>query len=125
MKISKCILANTKNLTLEIGKILWAAGPVTFISLHAGHWAAFGEFAKQTQFIYFGYYTLVTGIVSLLATATIEKCRSKPKKLVRHLTEPKPCEWSLIKAQVDSMSRLEQESVSKLIDIVINYHGKR
>ena len=65
---------------LDLGKILWSSGPVTFIALNLGHYCSFGSFAQMKQFIYFGTYTLFAGVLTLLASQSANALQKINKK---------------------------------------------
>jgi hypothetical protein len=48
-----------------IAKLAWTAGPVTFLALQGGYLIGYGELAPRTLWLYFGAYTIITGVVAL------------------------------------------------------------
>ncbi len=54
-------------LGITLLELAWTAGPVTFIALQSGHILGFGNAAPMQNVIYFMSYTLVAGIIGMLA----------------------------------------------------------
>lgn len=52
---------------LTVLQLLWTAGPVTYVALQGGHFLGFGRAAPAETFIYFAVYTMLFGVIGLLA----------------------------------------------------------
>jgi hypothetical protein len=48
--------------------LAWTAGPVTFIALQGGHYLGFAKAAPTQNFIYFAGYTVIAGLLAVLAS---------------------------------------------------------
>jgi len=53
--------------SLNLLQLLWAAGPVTFLAMQGGYWMGFGHAAPAANFIFFAVFTLLFGLIGLLA----------------------------------------------------------
>ncbi len=58
--------------------LAWTAGPVTFIALQGGHYIGFGDKAPLKSFIYFAGYTIIAGVLAVIATL-VRDAFYKPK----------------------------------------------
>jgi hypothetical protein len=56
----------TTPIGLNILGLAWTAGPVTFIALYIGYYIGFGVLPPTSLFIYFAFYTLISGIISVI-----------------------------------------------------------
>lgn len=104
--------ASTERFFPELAKILWSSGPVTFIALHLGHWCTFGKFAHHTQFIYFGSYTLIAGIMTLTASRFVSTLRNNFRE-----TKGENRDSSTEKI-VEKLCQLNSDEKKKLIEIL-------
>jgi len=59
------LAAKKESLGKTILQLAWTAGPVTFLALQGGYILGFGQSAPPNLFIYFAFYTIIAGIVSI------------------------------------------------------------
>jgi hypothetical protein len=52
---------------LSVLQLLWTAGPVVFLAMHAGHLIGFGRPATAQNVVFFAAYTFLFGAIGLLA----------------------------------------------------------
>lgn len=57
--------------------LAWTAGPVTFLALQGGYFFGFGHRPPEHLFYYFGGYTLVAGVVSIITRFVYNITRGK------------------------------------------------
>ncbi|MDR9436773.1 MAG: hypothetical protein RI563_07820, partial [Thiohalophilus sp.] len=53
--------------SLTLLQLLWTAGPVTFLAMEGGYYLGFGHAAPIENFVFFAAYTLILGVIGLLA----------------------------------------------------------
>ncbi|TDY03674.1 hypothetical protein [Thiohalophilus thiocyanatoxydans] len=53
--------------SLTLLQLLWTAGPVTFLAMEGGYYLGFGHAAPLENFVFFAAYTLILGVIGLLA----------------------------------------------------------
>ncbi|MDY6978903.1 MAG: hypothetical protein SV201_03430 [Pseudomonadota bacterium] len=53
--------------SLTLLQLLWTAGPVTFLAMQGGYYLGFGHAAPAQNFVFFAAYTLILGVIGLLA----------------------------------------------------------
>jgi hypothetical protein len=58
--------------------LAWTAGPVTYIAIQGGHYIGFGDTASVRTFFYFAGYTIIAGILAIIASL-IHDSFYKPK----------------------------------------------
>ena len=68
--------------------LAWTAGPVTFIALQGGHYIGFAKAAPTQSFIYFAGYTIIAGVLAVMASLGHDifykpKVRSEQELLLR------------------------------------------
>jgi len=74
--------------TLRLLALAWTAGPVTYVALYVGFMLGYGKAPPKELFIYFGAYTVISGLITILvkifhnATVTARK-----KAVARMITE--------------------------------------
>lgn len=103
----------------DLIQVALAAGPITFLSMHFGHWIAYGTSATTPQFIYFACYTLVAGIATLALGKASNRGRSKikPQRLEQDFKSSK--QWVSAQGTVNKLSLEDQDFVAEVIQLVI------
>lgn len=61
----------------NILQLAWTAGPVTYLALQGGYLLGYGEAAPSSLFIYFGAYTIIAGVVAILARIIYQATRGR------------------------------------------------
>jgi hypothetical protein len=61
----------------NIIQLAWTAGPVTYLALQGGYMLGYGQPAPPALLIYFGVYTVIAGVVALLARLIYQVTRGK------------------------------------------------
>jgi hypothetical protein len=51
---------------LRLLSLAWTGGPVTFLALLIGFWVGYGKAPPKELYIYFGAYTVITGLISMV-----------------------------------------------------------
>lgn len=69
--------------SLNMLQLLWAAGPVTFLAMQGGYFLGFGHAAPAQNFIFFAVYTLLFGVIGLLARFIADATRGKRQERSR------------------------------------------
>ncbi|WP_018872838.1 hypothetical protein [Thioalkalivibrio sp. ALJ16] len=69
--------------SLNFLQLLWAAGPVTFLAMQGGYFLGFGHAAPAQNFIFFAVYTLLFGVIGLLARFFADATRGKRQERSR------------------------------------------
>lgn len=59
--------ARKEDIGRTVLKLAWTAGPVTFLALQGGYVIGYGELAPQRLWLYFGGYTVIAGLVAVIA----------------------------------------------------------
>lgn len=70
----------TEPLGLAFLQLAWTAGPVTFIALQGGYFFGYGKSAPTPLFMYFAAYTLITGIVGVIASVSYKLITGRKKR---------------------------------------------
>jgi hypothetical protein len=61
----------------NILQLAWTAGPVTYLALQGGYVLGYCEPAPAALFIYFGVYTIIAGVVAILARLLYQITRGR------------------------------------------------
>lgn len=61
----------------NIIQLAWTAGPVTYLALQGGYFLSYGQPAPPSVFIYFGAYTIIAGVVAILARLIYQITRGR------------------------------------------------
>ncbi|MFW5743890.1 MAG: hypothetical protein ACOC2D_11505 [Spirochaetota bacterium] len=61
----------------NIIQLAWTAGPVTYLALQGGYLLGYGQPAPPALFIYFGAYTIIAGVVAILARLIYQITRGR------------------------------------------------
>ena len=61
----------------NIIQLAWTAGPVTYLALQGGYVLGYGQPAPPALFIYFGAYTIIAGVVAILARLIYQITRGR------------------------------------------------
>ncbi|WP_019558200.1 hypothetical protein [Thioalkalivibrio sp. ALE12] len=69
--------------SLNFLQLLWAAGPVTFLAMQGGYFLGFGHAAPAQNFIFFAVYTLLFGVIGLVARFVADATRGKRQEQSR------------------------------------------
>ncbi|WP_019593755.1 hypothetical protein [Thioalkalivibrio sp. ALM2T] len=69
--------------SLNFLQLLWAAGPVTFLAMQGGYFLGFGHAAPAQNFIFFAVYTLLFGVIGLVARFVADATRGKRQERSR------------------------------------------
>lgn len=69
--------------SLNMLQLLWAAGPVTFLAMQGGYFLGFGHAAPAQNFIFFAVYTLLFGVIGLLARFIADATRGRRQERSR------------------------------------------
>lgn len=71
---------------LRLLALAWTAGPVTYVALYFGFQLGYGKQPPRELFIYFGGFTLITGLLSIAVgvfhRATVEAKRKAVKNMI-------------------------------------------
>ncbi|PYG04425.1 hypothetical protein D893_00218 [Thioalkalivibrio sp. ALE21] len=63
--------------SLNLLQLLWAAGPVTFLAMQGGYFLGFGHAAPTQNFVFFAVYTLLFGVIGLIARFVADATRGR------------------------------------------------
>ena len=63
--------------SLNLLQLLWAAGPVTFLAMQGGYFLGFGHAAPTQNFVFFAVYTLLFGVIGLVARFVADATRGR------------------------------------------------
>jgi len=69
--------------SLNLLQLLWAAGPVTFLAMQGGYFLGFGHAAPAQNFIFFAVYTLLFGVIGLIARFVADATRGRRQERSR------------------------------------------
>lgn len=69
--------------SLNLLQLLWAAGPVTFLAMQGGYFLGFGHAAPTQNFIFFAVYTLLFGVIGLVARLVADATRGRRQEQSR------------------------------------------
>lgn len=75
-----------ESLKFRLLALAWTAGPVTYLALYVGFSLGYGKQPPRELFIYFGVFTLITGLISIAAgvfkKATVEARRKAVSRMI-------------------------------------------
>lgn len=71
--------------SLTLLQLLWTAGPVTFLAMQGGYYLGFGHAAPAQNFVFFAAYTLILGVIGLVAGLFARMLRDRHQKDAREV----------------------------------------
>lgn len=71
--------------SLTLLQLLWTAGPVTFLAMQGGYFLGFGHAAPAQNFVFFAAYTLILGVIGIVARLIAVTMRGRRQQDAREV----------------------------------------